>query len=1325
MRWLHISDLHFDEESAKQNYFEKAIEKRSKPDFIVVTGDLRTYPQNARSNKFKFPLTKETNSYAQANIFLQQLLDHWHLSKNDIFLVPGNHDVDVIPKYRALRALSNGTATLPPYSNGQKSSFMIKGIHLSKRFCEYAEFIRGFFGDTHEASQDSAGVFIRTWGSKINILHANTALYSTRNNFRESHVLDTFALSSLKLDDEQKKLPTIFLGHHSFFRLEQYLQDDVKTALENLNVVAYLCGDKHVLNRDKIVVGESRKSIPVITCMAGAIDKTFWPEIGVLIYTWNESLDDPVEVTALCWNPHRNIFTEHFLCSFNMGFDTANIQFPHLRRAVREQIKNLNPNLLPGIKNETDGTIYENKLLQSSSKSTIISHFPLEDIFLSKRHQNGKQLYLFEGTRSTRGGTGKTSSLLSVYRADELCREFQPVYIQLRNLNSNTLSDLVKYQVGPRNGRKLLLLLDGFDEITSDKLRKECIAQILKWDDEHYETDIIIMTGRDHLEFYLQVTDTDTLDQEDVQSILKEFDSYRVLELTPAQQRLCLGEPLPDEANRVWDILDNPFFVSRYCESKEKLDETASRWLSSSFSEWLNAAQSENRTSLMLRALLYEVNKLCVGKKHAVERKRFVLTKMLPALAYRKLLADRTTDSGAPVDGMRILEEVYVTEALLNLLNMYNSILKYWPEYRGQVDRNDFYQAWETYWKPGDKHIRRTLNRTEYFIGPLTTDNNRNYCFSHMIYQEFLAAFHIANVVCAIHNGVKISEESETGMDMICVLVEHIDHHILLQAEEILEQYWGIPFYSKPEIACCKYFNTNDDLSLERLIMCQILIRFLDASIMNSTSYEQENECKNERHAMYEWFSKKYLMVVSNFENFGTRYKQFYLYTVALLARDFRVGTGCSKDLNQCKAYVQQAINHQLELTIPKADGYLQMGLFLGTLQEQLINDNNSQIDNIVSQLYLSLDMADEILKLTSELCGSNPQLLSSVEEKYKIHVTSLTRSGARSYYILLKHAMEAYQQCSSSLHCLKLAKKLSCISKAYLVLSALGTSGGALNRIGLMFENQTNAMEHYPQTAIYQKLDPSERNTDLSRMLYEENYVHSYKIYQIISKIKRGDQPYSCRKLVELILKGRVCVENGLEYPTKGCGKRVDIVSSDVLIFLEQAAQKADNGIASMSYYWHGRILLIRANIEKSNQEFLLKSACDYFHKEEIIHGEERICYNDYLIAHSNIPINIMLAVIELLAPAMRTIDEIGFNLPLQNICQIVLNTLEGQFSKMYLKTDHPIFSNESYCVSPIDVLENITRFQENAHDLMDQGLLDRLKELQDDAMRIRESFW
>ena len=1323
MRWLHISDLHFGESSAKQNYLVDAIKDLEKPEFIVVTGDLHTYPK-----KISYADSQELNLYNKAQEFLDDLLRHWELSKNDIFIVPGNHDVDIASKYEELQDLFTGTAVLPDYDNGSESFFLHNGVHLSKRFCLYTEFIKEFFGENHEASQDSAGVFIRTWNDKLNILHINTALYSTKDNMKEQHIVDTYALSKLRLNPRQRNLPTLLLAHHSFFRLEQYLQNDIKAALNKLNVVAYLCGDKHVEDRNTICLGDAGRSIDCITCMSSAFDSSHWSNMGYLEYIWDGIIFHSAECVVHHWNPHRNEEFGQKSFPVNMNFGIGNAPNPHLQCEIKEQIECLDPILLPGIRDEARGTTYENKLPKDEGQSdTKESQFPLIRLLYAQKDENKKQFYLFEGRRSTRGGTGKTSSLLSVFRSPNLCQEFLPIYIQLRVLNTeDTLFKQIENHVGPRNGHRFLLLLDGFDEIASNELRGKRIREILEWNNQYHEIDIIVMTGRDLLESYLRVADVSKLFQDDDESILKVFDNYRVIGLSSDQQKAYLSEPLPSETDRVWDILDNPFFVSRYRESKQTITGSALRWLTPDYSNWIST-NSENQTSLMLGSLFYEINRLATGKKDVVARKRFILTKLLPALAYRKLLAARTADFGMPesMDESLILERQHIMKTLSCLLNTYHLVLKCWPEYRGQVDRDNFYAAWKSFWEPGSS-VSPLLDKSEYIIGPLTIDGNGDYCFSHMIYQEFFAAFHIANIVCAIKSGMKISGQSSIERGIICLLLEHIDHHILLQAEEILEQYWGIPFCSNLLMACEKCLQRHDSLSMEELVLCQILIRFIDASIMRNPSDKHKTKWMEKRHTLFIWFQKDYSIAIKGSPGFQLQYKQFYLYVLALLARDFRSGTGCSINFERCKAYVNLAIKHQRVFEVPKADSYLQMGLFLDSLLQNLLNDPGFKIFEIISKKDLSVDMADEILNAIYALCNDDTQPIAELEKKYAIKTTPGTRGGSLSYYKLLLYAQKAYLQSKSiRTRRLKIARLLGYVSKAYLVLAAIGTSGGALNRLGLMFENQTNAMEHYPKTAISSKIGMPVKKFDITSMLYQENYVHSYKMYQIIYDIRRGDQPYSSRKMVELIIKARVSIENGIDQPVAGTGIQIKEAPPYVLIFLEQAIQKADNGYASLSNYWHGRIFLIRANMDCPNRMLYLKTACDFFCKEIGEGKDNYFNYDEYLTKKLKLPVNILLSSIELLAIEIRGIDKIPFCSPLQNVCEAILFTLEEQFKGIYLNSDKPLFDNGQYCLAPVDILDNITRFKENAGDLMDNTRLTRLAQLEANVADVKKRFW
>ena len=1309
MRWIHIADLHFEEESTKQNYFETAIKELDKPDFILVAGDLHDFPRE------KPHAYVEPKPYDRTKEFLSGLLRHWGLEKDDIFIVPGNHDVDGKPRINALKDTDKLREKVENYSAGHKSDFEINGKHLSKRFRQYSKFIEDFFGIGHEAEEDSAGVFIRCWRNQVNILHVNTALYSTDENSKEVQGLDTNALSKVVLTEEQKKLPTLLLGHHSLFRLIQKEWNDVKAAMERLNVVAYLCGDAHVPDMDRIVLNGSGREVPCITTLVGTADSSFWSEMGVIEYVRDEKAPDQAEVTLHRWDLHGDSwFPTKQLKPIDMTIPGVIERVPYLDSRLREQVERLDWNLLPGIEAMNGKTSYPNDIMDND--------FPIAKLLSAKNGQEPKRFYIFEGMRSTRGGTGKTSSLLSAYKAEDLTKEFFPVYIRLRSLRQDTIAKRIEQQVGGRWKQKLLLLLDGFDEIASGKLRQKCVSEILAWNSERHETDAIIITGRDSLESYFHMVELHAIEQDDVDRFLSEFRRYRVMELTKCQQERCLGKPLPDETDRIWDILDNPFFVTRYRESNAALEGSAARWESPNFAELSKEAKQRDRTSLMIGSLLYEVNRLNTDTGDAVERKRFILTKLLPALAYRAILADRTVDSGMPIDEEGIWEPEYMNQALASLLNLYGSVLRCWPEYSSQSNKNSFYQAWENYWKFGNEQVSSRLPQAEYVIGPLTIDDDGNYCFSHEIYQEFFAAFHIANIVHAIVSGMKLPVQAGSGMDLVCVLVEHLDHHILLQAEEILEQYWGMHFCTEEVETCEKYINNTTPQSNENLVLCQILIRFLDIKAVDGSQGPREVK----RHKLYDWFQKNCLLTVRDARPFWEQYKQFYLYTVALLARDFRRGTGCDPDLQQCADWAGRAVKYQRDFEIPKADGYLHMGLMMNAVLEQLIN----KPDFRVVEYELKVAEANKLLKQLKALSHPGTETADKTNEDlkkdYAINTTPATRSAASSFYELLWHAQRTYLQKKGISSRLKIARKYSYISKAYLVLAALGNSGGAFNRLGLMFANQSNAMERYPKTNAYRKEKLPVAEGVPSTWLYRDNYLHSYKMYQVVCGIRRGDQPYSNLKTVELVLKGRVSLENGLDNPTSGNGKRITKTSERVLTFLEQASQKADNGHVPLSSYWHGRLLLVKAEMDDINRELYLKQACGFFRREEHGNGiREYINYNGYWGEKSNMPIGILLSAIELLDSRLREIDPKGFDSPLEDVCKAVVAAIEKQVKNMYLNTKMPKLNNENHCVGTMDVLDNINRFQTVAVDLLDDVERIQLTNLRKKVENIQARFW
>lgn len=459
---------------------------------------------------------------------------------------------------------------------------------------------------------------------------------------------------------------------------------------------------------------------------------------------------------------------------------------------------------------------------------------------------------------------------------------------------------------------------------------------------------------------------------------------------------------------------------------------------------------------------------------------------------------------------------------------------------------------------------------------------------------------------------------------------------------------------------------------------------------------------------------------------FWEQYKQFYLFTVALLARDYRLGTGCDPALNQSARWAGRAVKHQRDFKIPKADGYLHMGLMMNAALEQLSNTS----DRCAIRYGLGVVEANELMKRLEALRHPESEAankaIKELERDYAINTTPATRSVASSYYELLWHARRTYLQKKGISNRLKLARKYSYISKTYLILAALGNSGGAFNRLGLLFANQSNAMERYPKTDVYRGVElPTEEGVP-STWLYKDNYLHSYKMYQVVCGIRRGDQPYSNMKIVELVLKGRVSLENGLDNPTTGNGKRITKTSDRIMTFLEQASQKADNGRVPLSNYWHGRLLLVKAEMDEINRELYLKQACDFFRREEHGNGDrECINYTAYFEEKPNMPIGILLSAIELLDPRLREVGPKGFDSPLEDVCKAVMTALEKQIKNMYLNTKTPKLNNENHCVGSRDVMENIDRFLVTAADLLDDTVRIRLMNLRKKVEDIQIRFW
>jgi len=187
---LHLSDLHFksgDEcEEFNQGIVLKAlwkdirtqIAKGLKPDFIVFSGDVAYH---GRKEEYELAIER----------FFDPLLDISGLSKDRLFVVPGNHDVDwdgidsiIVPGMVSLLTSRDDINQFLSPTRDRRLAF--------GKFNAYAEFVSSYFDGalTFSAAEYFYSRILETQGYRIGIIGLNSAWMSALLKDSQDKVLD-------------------------------------------------------------------------------------------------------------------------------------------------------------------------------------------------------------------------------------------------------------------------------------------------------------------------------------------------------------------------------------------------------------------------------------------------------------------------------------------------------------------------------------------------------------------------------------------------------------------------------------------------------------------------------------------------------------------------------------------------------------------------------------------------------------------------------------------------------------------------------------------------------------------------------------------------------------------------------------------------------------------------------------------------------------------------------------------------------------------------------------------------------------------------------
>ncbi len=592
IQWLHISDLHIKNknDADQYNFFSTLLkdcaEQRIKADFIVATGDFHNFG--------------DEKAYTASQAFLCKLTNALHLDiQNDLFIVPGNHDVD----HNGMEHMNNvqmflTNAKLDASERLHQKEMTDQDLDYTHTLNQHPELTQKLLKDfgsyckmagtlihTYQKKTDDylnpSDVHVRTWNNRLNILHLNTAILSDGKHGHAEAVDINQACSDKVCQKLNKKLPTIVIGHHSFHDLHATLKIRLVQLFNQINVWVYLAGDKHRTNYkgDEYLI-DRKINIDVwpniiVGKAAAAIDDNY-SEFCAALYSWDEH--NTVTVQYLIWEPDSS--GNKLICSTGRPFPmcsnlNSQLYFDLIDRLIKIRdthpsfrLMKIDEELFPKAHLILDDCNVIGGRCNRSPNALSLSKFFIES--WNQKKQNHIALI-------GEGGIGKTVALLSLTtKSGFLPRHAPAVYIPLYALkyNGNTDDCIGKYLLEETlNGDKqqfdellkvanqkwiagpmLVLLLDGFNEIHCDA-RFIVIRNIEEWSNKQ-GVQIIISSRFDiHCIF---------------SNLSEELTTLRLQPLSRQQIQTHLlktNTPPPSES-ALWAIIDYPLMLALYVQAE-------------------------------------------------------------------------------------------------------------------------------------------------------------------------------------------------------------------------------------------------------------------------------------------------------------------------------------------------------------------------------------------------------------------------------------------------------------------------------------------------------------------------------------------------------------------------------------------------------------------------------------------------------------------------------------------------------------------------------------------------------------------------------------
>ncbi|OPJ65746.1 metallophosphoesterase [Clostridium chromiireducens] len=239
LRWLHLSDLHFKSNDYESKHLRKRLlkyleKKKIECDFVAITGDI-FYGYNY-----------DKDYLSEMSEFVMSLIQKVNVKSHNLFIVPGNHDLDRddYDRKMLIKAIKSEKKQYIAMNNIPDNNIQkLLGNH--KYFYEFLEVIN------NEGCSHSNEAHYMVEREKFNILNLNTCLSYTEEYQDDLLICQSRLPEEIDKWEENSKI-NIALGHHVINMMEKTQREKLTHTFSESGIDIYLCGHVHEPDFDKL-----------------------------------------------------------------------------------------------------------------------------------------------------------------------------------------------------------------------------------------------------------------------------------------------------------------------------------------------------------------------------------------------------------------------------------------------------------------------------------------------------------------------------------------------------------------------------------------------------------------------------------------------------------------------------------------------------------------------------------------------------------------------------------------------------------------------------------------------------------------------------------------------------------------------------------------------------------------------------------------------------------------------------------------------------------------------------------------------------------------